>query len=368
MNNPFKTKGKKGNQGTFIDEYNLKVTLPAETPLSRGAHRTTGATGSSPNLSGDSSNLKRDREESLDDKNPPKKLNDQMSPKKSTAKGDGSDNDPDAITVVEETKVDLSINNDANDISDVESIQTNLTEKELIEHVEQVSLNDNDDEAVANYAGAAKKPKLDLPDLVYIQKGTERREPIQKAHFDAFIDDLLQNIMKLPSEQSSLIEIDWHGWGLGRGVIACLNPKSASYVKKIASDFSIRDLKFRAWSKNEFGKREIFSGRLPGVTWKSRKPLETVKWIFNFNGLKNADFHLLSYIKTPQGVIIRFESSRDLTLALRRRKYVLNVGIAKLRLECRNAESSPVNSPSEPINLEKGDDNNSPNVTVEKQS
>ena len=40
----------------------------------------------------------------------------------------------------------------------------------------------------------------------------------------------------------------------------------------------------------------------------------------------------------------------------------------KLRLECKNADSSPVNSPSEPINLEKGDDNNSPNVTVEKQS
>ena len=332
MPNPFKGLHKKANQGTFQDEMNLKVTLPEENP--GGSPRTTKASSSGTSLPGDKSTPnKRDREYSLDDPNPEKKLDDRKTPRKSSAESDDSDG---------------------------ESIQSNLTEKELIAHVEQVSLHDAKDNA-GSYATAAKKPKLDVPDLVYLQKGTLRREPISKAHYDAFMENLLENIMKMPTEQAANIQIDWHGWGLGRGVIACLNPDSAIFVKKIASEFSIRDLKFRAWSKTEFGKREIFSGRLPGTPWKSRKPLETIKWIMNFNGLKNADFHLLSYIKTPQGVLIRFESSRDLTLALRHRKFVLNVGIAKLRLEFKNAESGPINLPSDEHNPDIGDGNNSPN-------
>ncbi|MCP3928584.1 MAG: hypothetical protein GY705_05725 [Bacteroidetes bacterium] len=335
-NNPFKGLNKKVNQGTFTDELNLKVTLPAEN--SDSSLRTTKASGSGQSLPGDNSTPKRGRDYSLDDPNPEKKLDDRETPTKSSAESDDSE---------------------------CESIQTNLTEKELIEHVNQVSLHDDNADS---YAAAAKKPKLDLPDLVYIQKGSERREPILKAHYDAFMENLLENIMKIPTDQAANIQIDWHGWGLGRGVIACLNPQSANFVKKIASEFTIRDLKFRAWSKHEWGKREIFSGRLPGVTWKSRKPVETLRWIMNLNGLKNADFHLLSYIKTPQGVLIRFESSRDLTVALRRRKFVLNAGIAKLRLECKNAESGPINLLSEAINPDTGDGNILPNESAKKHT
>ena len=46
---------------------------------------------------------------------------------------------------------------------------------------------------------------------------------------------------------------------------------------------------------------------------------------------------------------------------MRRRKFVLNVGIAKLRLECKNAESGPINLPSDEHNPDIGDGNNSPN-------
>ena len=144
--------------------------------------------------------------------------------------------------------------------------------------------------------------------------------------------------MKLPAEQSANINIDWHGHVLGRGVIACLNPMSANFVKQIASGFSIGDLKFRAWSKNEIEKREIFSGLLTGVPWKERKPLDTMKWIFHRNGLKNYSFHLLSYKKAPEGVFFRFEASRELSLALRRLNYVLNAGISNVRLEHKNAD------------------------------
>ena len=266
---------------------------------------TTGVSGSGKNLSGDNSVIKN-REITQDDSNPGKKL---------------------------EHKLSTKMPSDEDNISNVAS---NLTEKELSEHIVQVSSKDNN--IAVSYAAAASKPKFDLPNLVYFQKGIKHREPVQKAHYDAFMKALLESIMKLPAEQSANINIDWHGYGLGRGVIACLNPVSANFVKQIASGFSIGDLKFRAWSKNEIEKREIFSGLLTGVPWKERKPLDTVKWIFHRNGLKNYSFHLLSYKKAPEGVFFRFEASRELSLALRRLNYVLNAGISNVRLEHKNAD------------------------------
>ena len=125
MPNPFKRLNKKANQGTFQDEINLKVTLPEENP--GGSPRTTKASGSGTSLPGDKSTPnKRDREYSLDDPNPEKKLDDRKTPRKSSAESDDSDG---------------------------ESIQSNLTEKELIAHVEQVSLHDAKDNA-GSYATA----------------------------------------------------------------------------------------------------------------------------------------------------------------------------------------------------------------------
>ena len=59
------------------------------------------------------------------------------------------------------------------------------------------------------YAGATKKLRLNLPDLVYIQKGRDRREPIQKLQYHAFIDYLLDHIMEMKVEQGAKVDIDW---------------------------------------------------------------------------------------------------------------------------------------------------------------
>ena len=331
-------KMKKGNQEAVM-KLALKSLMPSILPITDMASisdGTTGTSGSGNDLSGDNSALKkRYREKSQDGSNPGKKLNDKMSPKKSS-------------------------NED-----DVSNVESNLTEKELSQHIVQVSLRENN--TAVSYAAAASKPKFDLPNLVYFQKGIKHREPVQKVHYDAFMKTLLEVIMKLPEEQSANINIDWHGYGLGRGVIACLNPVSANFVKQIASGFSIGDLKFRAWSKNEFGNREIFSGLLSGILWKERKPLDTVKWIFHRNGLKNHAFHLLSYKKTSEGVLFRFEASKELSLALRQLNYVLNAGILNVRLEHKNADSSPTNLPEKALNLEQEGKNKLQKETVEKQ-
>ena len=320
--------GNQGNQGA------LYVTLPREA-FQGGTSRTTEASSSRNSQSvGEPSNPnKRGRDDSVVEGNPEKRL--EMDTVMETA-------DPDTKSLVE---------------------VGNLTEEEIVSQiVQKVSLEEKDD----TYSGVTKRPKLDLPDLVYIQKGTERREPIQKAHYDLFIDYLLENIFKLKADECAKVDIDWHGWGLGRGIVACQNPETAAFVKEVASSFKINGLSFKAWAKTEFGSRIIFSGRLAGICWQKRKPLETIKWIFNLNGLKNFEFYLISYLKTPQGILLRFEASKELDGALATRQYILNAGIAKLKLE-KKVINSKSDQPTA-INDGNADGNNSPKESAIQQS
>ena len=84
--------------------------------------------------------------------------------------------------------------------------------------------------------------------------------------------------------------------------------------------------------------------------------MDTIKWIFNINGLKNLEFYLISWLKTPQGVLLRFESSQGHIkfLALARRKHILKAGIAKLKLEKKVINSTSFDSQAV-INPENGD-------------
>jgi hypothetical protein len=305
----------------------LFVTLPSEDSDSRSLTRTSEATGSRNNLINGENSSKRAREDSKGDTNPEKKL-----------ELDKNDSLRSAATSGNKNEVEIG----------------NLTEEEMITQVESVTLEDVDD----SYAGATKKPRLNLPNLVYIQKGRHHREPIQKLHYDAFIDYLLDHIMEMKVDQCAKVDIDWHGWGLGRGLVACLNPETASFVKEVASKFTINGLLFKGWLKTEFGTRIIYSGRLAGTCWQKRKPIDTIKWILNVNGLKNFEFYLISWLKTPQGVLLRFEASGELNVALATRKHILNAGIAKLKLEKKVINSTNFDSQAA-FNPENADSINS---------
>ena len=60
--------------------------------------------------------------------------------------------------------------------------------------------------------------KLDLPNLVYIHAGSEKRLPMTKSNFDKFHDFLEDKIVNLEDQDMEIV-IDWHGYGLQRGII-----------------------------------------------------------------------------------------------------------------------------------------------------
>ena len=59
-----------------------------------------------------------------------------------------------------------------------------------IEEVQEVAAK----QVTQSYAGAASKPVVDMNNLLYVQKGQERREPIPKALFTAFMQRLQHNL------------------------------------------------------------------------------------------------------------------------------------------------------------------------------
>ena len=201
----------------------------------------------------------------------------------------------------------------------------NLTEEELASKVEKVVM---DDSIAIDY-----KPKLDLPNLVYLHAGIEKRLPIEKYHYEQFIEFLQDKLFELQSQE---IEIDWHGYGLSRGIIGCQNVATAIFIKNAISNFEVGDQKFRGWLKHEYGglsKKDIFTGYLDGKYWQGKDPKESMSLIFKMNKIKGK-FNVILCRKTSKGVQVTFETSGDVTNAIKQKCNVLNAGLSKLKLIC----------------------------------
>ena len=150
-----------------------------------------------------------------------------------------------------------------------------------IEVVESVAANHDTN----NYAGAADKPKVDMKNLVYVQRGRERRLPIPKGLFMAFMTRLHYNMWNLENEEFKKINIDWSDHHLGRGLIACMDVDSTAYVKRQADTFVKEGETVRAWLKHEFGKQTTYQGFLHSEIWGNYRGPAAVAWILKKNNL-----------------------------------------------------------------------------------
>ena len=78
---------------------------------------------------------------------------------------------------------------------------------------------------------------VDIPHLLYIQKGQELRASISKDLFDAFIKSLHAKVMKLDPKEASKISILWTEYTEGRGLVACEDEATERCVRALAGDF-----------------------------------------------------------------------------------------------------------------------------------
>ena len=189
------------------------------------------------------------------------------------------------------------------------------------------------------YADAAKKPakpQVDLNNLVYIQKGQQRREPIGQPLFLAFMEYLDNQVWSLNPETFKSIRIDWSDHHLGRGLVACLDAATAAFVKLKAESFIHEGITVRGWSRDEFGTQIVFQGFLHSPVWKKKKASATIAKILKMNGLLNSGkFQVITYQKHLKGVFVRFEVCEGLESAILQHGLSLNCGICRLVLEKR---------------------------------
>ena len=189
------------------------------------------------------------------------------------------------------------------------------------------------------YAEAVKKPAkppLDVNNLVYIQQGQQRREPIGQPLFLAFMEFLDNQVWSLNPEKFNLIKIDWSDHHLGRGLVACLDAGTAAFVKEKAESFNHEGKTVRGWSRDEFGTQIVFQGFLHSPVWKKKRPSATIAKILKMNGLLNSGkFQVITYQKHPKGVFVRFEVCEGLESAILKHGLSLNCGICRLVLQKR---------------------------------
>ena len=199
-----------------------------------------------------------------------------------------------------------------------------------IEVVQEIASNHQS----TTYAGAAAKPAVDMKHLVYIQKGRERREPIAKGLFLAFMSKLQTNMWDLPKLEFEKINIDWSDHHLGRGIVACLDEETTAFVKKEADIFQKEDETVRAWLRHEFGKQTTYQGFLHSEVWGNIRGPAAIAWILKKNGLnESGKFQVISYQKHKNGVFVRFEVDDELAAAIDNRGHSLRAGICRVILK-----------------------------------
>ena len=122
-------------------------------------------------------------------------------------------------------------------------------DKELQQISQEAAPGDQDAPTDGNtYAGVVQTGKKPFPYCLYVQKGTERREPISLAHFKAFEKALSKIRFKMSPEENQSIVIEWSCYQNGRGIVAAADANSAKWVKTFAAEFPFGRKTTSAWS------------------------------------------------------------------------------------------------------------------------
>ena len=243
-----------------------------------------------------------------------------------------------------------------------------LTDDEISRMTEDIHL----EGAATTYAAVTKKKQIIDPNLVvYFHRTHQKREPCQKADFDKFMDRVLE-VIGYDKKIMELANLDWSGYGFGRGVIATCDQPTIGFLKDEAKKFTVTNIngvktEFRVWTKREFGHRDIFQGFLHGKTYGDKNGIEILRWIFQINGLQAFKPMLILYQRHRQakGVFLKFEASEtELKDALLAKNLVLKAGICKLRLSYKHVEGEPESAEEQPMEQQQESSSTSANVPV----
>lgn len=215
-----------------------------------------------------------------------------------------------------------------------ESKTQNVSEKELNDAMSSFNIEKTGD---PSYAGAAKKTKMEFPYCLFIMRKiseADSSERISTKEFSNFLDYICDTRFK--SDEDFEPDIEFSAYRPGFGTMACIDKKSALWVKEKIDPFNQKSasLQICAYFRWERCSAYVYSGFLHGQNWKSKKGTITLVNILKMNKIQG-DFINITWDTTkPSGVYVSFEPKEALAEQLDQ-KMVLNTPTCKLRLTKR---------------------------------
>ena len=229
----------------------------------------------------------------------------------------------------------------------------NLSQAEIAAQAEQANsaLSANK----VDYAGVTSGKK-EYNYLLYLQKSKTRREPLSLKQFEAFMEHYMSVLEHMEIDQLSRVQLDWHAYNHGRGLLACANEDTAYFIKDIADGFTLDNTNFKCWLKNEFGDRHLYKCLLHGKVWCRRSPFDTMKFIFRkINNIQDGTFRVTKYQKnsakrSKETVFVIFEAdelfhnqlSKFYGEGTTKNEAIINVGAGKAKLEYKHSKGGEI--------------------------
>ena len=128
-------------------------------------------------------------------------------------------------------------------------------------------------------------PKQPPKHLLYIQTSRERRLPLKQMHWNRIEQSITESITKAFFEGSSYA-IDWSSYSKDRGLIACVDMATLTWIQTLISSITIDGVRFRGWMRNEYGDKTLFSAYFEEryAVVGGPKLLQMIKRVARFNG------------------------------------------------------------------------------------
>ena len=189
---------------------------------------------------------------------------------------------------------------------------------------------------VPTYAEKTAKPRQRELFLLYVQSGQDKRLPIAKAEWERVVQVVTVKVAEHWMAGGSTVFINWNGFKSERGLIACADENTSSWVRKTVADIKIGGKSFRAWRRNEYGDRKVmlafcepFYKALSGESLlsmiKKLEPSLDPATFLSWTGLAKGGFLLRvlvdkateikilerGAIRLPTGSELRFQSSKS---------------------------------------------------------
>ena len=188
-----------------------------------------------------------------------------------------------------------------------------------------------------DYASAAKGEKVvrnDCPHVVFVHRGRDLREKIDRPTWVLFRQKLSEKLVNDLLEGKDSPDIDWTGFKDGTGVIAPADEASQKVVLELIDGIEVAEYKFKGWPRGHADTKKIVTVKI-SPDFQKVPSGKLVQALAMKNKLELGSFYLFSarVLNQQNGErILKIVTDEDSFKAIKERKGYLRLGLQKIEV------------------------------------